>query len=355
MRKETLIAIILGIAAGIGIAFFLVRQSGNSPKNNNVILDKITPTVAIDTSEIEPLIIQSPESGIVTSKSSIEVTVAAPKNSLIIFQTLTQEVTISNKERSITQKLNLLPGENTIKVTAYKDKNVDSRTMVVYSMTSSYDSTTGNKSKDETSSDNSKSSSDSTINSLKEKIEKKVDELNQGNKNVVAGTITKISDQTIYVTSDSGDQFTVSYDDTITEIYKITLDEKESIEFDDLNKGNRVVISGPSIEKQISANLIYVQESFILGQGVVASLDSSAFTLDVLTPEKDTYTLDIEDDTVQRMMNVESLEVTKSGFSKIKVGDTIHFAIPKKENDKKETVIAVRTFIIPQEYFVEEK
>lgn len=354
MRKETLIAIILGIAAGIGIAFFLVRQSGNSPKNNNVILDKITPTVAIDTSEIEPLIIQSPESGIVTSQNSIDVTIAAPKNSLIVFQTLTQEITLSNKERSVTQKLKLLPGENNIKITAYKDKNVDSRSMVVYSMTSTYDSSTSSK-KDTSTSDNSKTNEDSTIESLKEKIEKKVDELNQGNKNVVAGTISKISDQTINVTSDGGDQFSVAYDDTITEVYKVNLDEKESISFDDLSKGDRVVISGPSIEKQISANLIYVQESYILGQGVVASLDGTAFTLDVLTQEKDNYTLDIEDDTVQRIMNVESLDVAKSGFSKIKVGDTIHFAIPKKENDKAEKVTAVRTFIIPQEYFVEEK
>jgi hypothetical protein len=117
MRKETLIAIILGIAAGIGIAFFLVHQSGNSPKNNNVILDKITPTVAIDTSEIEPLIIQSPESGLVTNKSDIELTIAAPKESLIVIQSLIQEITLKNSQRSVTQKIKLVPGENIIKIT----------------------------------------------------------------------------------------------------------------------------------------------------------------------------------------------------------------------------------------------
>ena len=93
MKKETLIAIILGITAGIGIAFFLVQQSGNSPKNNNVILDKITPTISIDTSEVEPLIIQSPESEFVTDKSSMELTIAVQKNSFVVIQSMIKILT----------------------------------------------------------------------------------------------------------------------------------------------------------------------------------------------------------------------------------------------------------------------
>jgi hypothetical protein len=52
-------------------------------------------------------------------------------------------------------------------------------------------------------------------------------------------------------------------------------------------------------------------------------------------------------------MNSKDLSLEKAGFSKYRVGDTLHFIIEKPAVEAK-TVPAIRTLIIPQEYFVDE-
>ena len=114
------------------------------------------------------------------------------------------------------------------------------------------------------------------------------------------------------------------------------------------------MISGPSIENQISANIIYLQTSYLVTYGQVVNTDSSAFTIDVVTSNKEQLTLDVEEDTTQRMLNSDTLELKKSGFSKIKNGDTIFFStVQPAENAKKAS--ALRILVIAQEFLEQEK
>ncbi len=133
MKKETIIAIVLGIIAGIGIAGFVIFNSKRAASNSSdVILDNITPTVSLNTDELSPLLITAPEDELVVEESTIELTGSAQVGSLMVVQTPNSEDTFTLEESNFTRHLELLPGENIIKVTSYNQKNIDSRTLEVY-------------------------------------------------------------------------------------------------------------------------------------------------------------------------------------------------------------------------------
>lgn len=351
MKKETIIAIILGIGAGIGIAFFLVRQSGTTPRNNDVILDEITPTISLESSDIEPLLIQSPDPDTVTEDDTIDISATAPEGSLVVIQTVLEEIVLENTSKSFTETLDLIPGENVIKITAYNEKNIDTRTLVVYSISSSLgsaDSTSDASEEDNT--EGEEDENENTIEALKDKIEKKVDELSKTSKNIAVGTVTSIDDDLITVESETADTFTVSVDSTITEVFAVDLNDREEIDFEDIEEGDYLIVSGPAIEDQISANTIYVQTRYIVTQGQIANANESNFTIDVVTRDKSEYTVDIEDDTNQTILDIDTLDVSSSGFSKLKAGDSIHVVILQSSTNEDEYT-GISTFIIPQEYF----
>src|SRR3989344_2842698 len=194
---------------------------------------------------------------------------------------------------------------------------------------------------------------DDTIQIIKDKIEKKVDEINKKSKKVVIGTFVSIADNFIELKGETSGTFSVSIDETITHLFDADIDGSKEIEAADLVKGDRLIITGPILENEISANTIYRQVAYLALQGQITNIDKEAFTIDVLTSEKDEYTLDVEDDTAQRIMNAKTLAIEKAGFSKYKGGDSVHFVIEKPTGDKK-TAVAIRTLIVPQEFFTEE-
>lgn len=206
---------------------------------------------------------------------------------------------------------------------------------------------------DEASTEESDEGIDSTIKSLREKIESKVEEINKESRQIVKGTVTSITDETIDVTTPNNATFTVSLDDTITTYVKTTVDGEEEIEAEEIVEGDYILIDGPIIEDQVSANKIYRQTEYLVLQGQITDIDTPNFTVNVVTPEKDEYILDIQEETEQSIVDSVTLDISAAGFSKYKVGDSLHFVIEKTE-DTESAIDAVRTLIIPQEFFVEE-
>jgi len=122
MKKETLIAVILGIIAGIAIAVFIIKNSRDSSnKSADIILEQLTPTITIDTKKTEPLLIEEPDDGFVTEEESVTI-----KG--------TSQVILKTKNNSFTFDVDLLPGENKMKITSYSGKNIDARSLTVYSI-----------------------------------------------------------------------------------------------------------------------------------------------------------------------------------------------------------------------------
>ncbi|OGK28796.1 hypothetical protein A3D06_01735 [Candidatus Roizmanbacteria bacterium RIFCSPHIGHO2_02_FULL_40_9] len=193
-----------------------------------------------------------------------------------------------------------------------------------------------------------------TIESLKDKIEKKVDEINKKSKKIVVGLIESNKDNTLKINGDDSKEYTATIDATITKLFTANVNGlEEEKDLSGIKEKSRVIVSGPILEDQISANTIYLQEEYLVEQGQVTNVDKENFTIDVVTSEKTEMTLDIEKGTQQKILNTKTLELSNAGFSKYKVGDSIHFVSKKPASDEKKAS-AVRIVIIPQEFFTKD-
>ena len=197
---------------------------------------------------------------------------------------------------------------------------------------------------------------DKNIKLLKEKIATKVAELRKENKTVIIGYIATHDKESLIVKSNDNKTHKITVDETITELYSLSKKKPTKIKIANLKVGDYVVVSGIQIDDFMSANIIYVDKEYGVLAGKVTDIDSKEFSIQALATDKDQYTLDVESTTKQAIYTVNTNSIQKAGFSKIKVGDTIHFVV-EKTNDKKTTIRApaIRLLIIPQEYFTVEK
>lgn len=188
------------------------------------------------------------------------------------------------------------------------------------------------------------------VQDLKEKIATKVAELRKKNQKAVAGKITSIKDKSIMIKNNDDAEYEVKVDEALTKVYRIGVTKKE-IKSTDLKVGLYIIATGPIIDKTIDANYIYQDEQFTVLSGKITEINKDDFFIKVLTTDKDTYTLDIENSTGQQLMDIKTFELDKVGFSKLKEGDTIHFVIKKTGTEKENRYTATKIVIVPQEYF----
>lgn len=88
--------------------------------------------------------------------------------------------------------------------------------------------------------------------------------------------------------------------------------------------------------------------------GKITNVNSEDFTVDMIALDKTNYTLDVQTQTSQQMLNIKTLELEKIGFSKLKEGDSIHVVVLSNlENPKTTRFDAERILIVPNEYFIQ--
>lgn len=130
MNKESIIAIVFGLALGvvvaIGAVFYTVQKQkvinspGTSSKTdatNSGALKPITvpPTVTV----LQSLEIEKPQSGIVTQEKIVKVSGRSGKNVLLVFQSPIKTIAKESENGSFEVDFPLALGENTITVSAY--------------------------------------------------------------------------------------------------------------------------------------------------------------------------------------------------------------------------------------------
>ncbi len=128
MKKETLIAIFLGVLAGLGVAVVMIQKAREHQMTSAQSITtsvSTTPSVAKNT-QFQPLEISEPETASISSDKSTNIKGKANKGSLLVIQSPMQstmqkldkdEFTISNFPLSL--------GENTIRVSMYpKDTQI---------------------------------------------------------------------------------------------------------------------------------------------------------------------------------------------------------------------------------------
>lgn len=138
MKKETIIAIILGLIFGFVFGSFLITRNREI---NNKNAGKINPTLVLNLNDKKdqenlnkkniiniPLEIKEPQNYIITEKNTINISGKADKDSLIVVQSQLKEIIYINKD-SQDFKISDFPlalGENTIKIVEYsKNKFAD--------------------------------------------------------------------------------------------------------------------------------------------------------------------------------------------------------------------------------------
>ncbi len=194
---------------------------------------------------------------------------------------------------------------------------------------------------------------ESEIQTLKDKIATKVAQLRSQNNKAISGYVVDITD-TINVKTDNQTVYTVKIDDSLTQFFQISAATTKTIKFSDVKKGDFVIVDGVINDKDMSANAVYEDTQYLTKVGTISQVNKDDFSLTAVTNDKDTFTLDIENSTQQYLLNIKTQVAEKSGFSKIKEGDTIHFVVrvDAKADTKNNRYPAQKILIIPQEYFM---
>lgn len=168
------------------------------------------------------------------------------------------------------------------------------------------------------------------------------------------GGFCNIKDNKVSLVDNEGNEYSIVIDESLTKIYQIAGTLKKEIKASDLKQDMYIVVTGPTIDKSINANLVFVDDAYLVQSGKITEINKTDFFIKVTSQDKEEYTLDIEAGTKQNMLNPKTLEIEKIGFSKIKEGDVVHFAAKKDTSDKnsKNRFAAQKILVIPQEYFL---
>lgn len=129
MKKESLIAVVLGLTFGLIFSIILIQSNKKPPKETkeiNINSSLKSPTiipVKDNKTEVPTLTITSPQDNLITSQNRIEIKGEAPKNSLIIIQNVNNEKIFENKNKKFTVEIPLNYGANQLTIFAYP-KNI---------------------------------------------------------------------------------------------------------------------------------------------------------------------------------------------------------------------------------------
>lgn len=122
MKKETLIAIVLGIGLGIIVAVVLVVKSRQVQIQNAKTITapiSITPTPLIKNINIDVLEISDPQDGAIVNTDSVVLKGKVAKDSLVVIQSPIKTEVIKNAPEILSVRFPLAFGENVIRITVY--------------------------------------------------------------------------------------------------------------------------------------------------------------------------------------------------------------------------------------------
>lgn len=132
MKKETVIAIIFGIALGGVVALFILFKGKDIEfTKNKVISPKNATQDAVDkplTTTFQTLEITTPLDGAITDKNSIAIAGKLEKGSLLVIQSPISDKVMVVDQNNFQIDFPVALGENVVKIVAYpKDKTMRSQ------------------------------------------------------------------------------------------------------------------------------------------------------------------------------------------------------------------------------------
>lgn len=120
MKKETIIAIAMGIGFGLIFSFLVII---NTQKNKNITQktnqQKTRPVTTEQQTSSLPIVLTEPSDGAVVGEPSVTLKGMTDKNSFIIIQTQVKDSSFTTKTEKFEYSVPLTLGENVIHVSAY--------------------------------------------------------------------------------------------------------------------------------------------------------------------------------------------------------------------------------------------
>mgnify|MGYP005847546297 FL=1 len=127
MKKESLIAVVLGLSFGLLTSIVFLSSSNKNPKKGTEIKNLTQPTILITPKQIKPqtttFVVNYPQDNLITNQKDIQIQAVAPKDSLILVQMANNEKILKNKNTKFTVNLSLNYGANQITIFVYP-KNI---------------------------------------------------------------------------------------------------------------------------------------------------------------------------------------------------------------------------------------
>lgn len=181
------------------------------------------------------------------------------------------------------------------------------------------------------------------ISNLKDKIASRVAQLKLVDKRGIIGTVTDVTQTQITLNDTKGNTRFVDVD----ELTKFSSPSaKSTFGISDITKGSTLGILGlyNKESRRILARFVDVLILPVYFSGAVTDLDSKNFNLTILTADKTTYSVDIEN--VTKTSAYDGTTLMKSGFSKITVAERVTVVGFPDKNDPKH-IIATRVLLFP--------
>lgn len=234
MRKELIVASIIGIGFGLVIAFGVYRINSSLKPNGNKTLSTPNPKTVISEFKIT---LDKPQNNDVLTEDAIAVTGITKPLTWISVSGEDEDYAVQSDDKGLfNQDVNLIPGVNQIKLTAFDALGAQSieKVLVVYS--SSFEE------RETTTATSSASTNNSSDSGIRAKVEEKVREALNRPK-AYLGTITDISDSTIQIKSSESQIQQISVkDDGVTVVKTGTVNK--AVKLTDIAIGDFIVAMG---------------------------------------------------------------------------------------------------------------
>lgn len=174
------------------------------------------------------------------------------------------------------------------------------------------------------------------IEDLKERLATKVAELRNLQKRAIFGKVKSQTVSTMTIETPTND-IKIEITDTI-KVIQLLKGTRTKLTTNDVDNGDTVSVFGEydTTLDVLKAKVIFIDNAtpLLFVAGRVTKKDDDEFTLTIETVDSAPFTIDVERNTKTFSWSKEDGTITKSGFSKITIGDTVHIVgsgVPKEE------------------------
>ena len=99
---------------------------------------------------------------------------------------------------------------------------------------------------------------------------------------------------------------------------------------------------------ELTAKSIIKQNQTEFIEGTIKNVEKNGYYIEIITADQETIIVDIEKNTVQKMIDEKTVQIASAGFSNYTVGARIHTVITQSDVEENRGS-AVRTLLVPQQ------